>query len=743
MARGRTAEMTLRGRIDGVFAGMLRGWLWDPDDPCGRHSAKILLDGRNLAQLRADHGRPDLEAVGFGEGGAGFEYPLPIEAQDGATHEVRLVAEQLWITIELDRLSLAIPPRLHMLRGRVEGIRAGCCAGWAWDAARPLQRVTVELVEEGRVLARQLAATRRPELAPAGIGDGAHGFSFDLARLQQQPGAGAVLHLRVVGSHGEWPIGTVTLQAGEVTPPPVPGSAANATALAQPREVSRRHYLAAARKAEAEQDYATAARLLEAALLDQPKDADLLSIRARVHLAQQQLEPAERMAREVLRLYPGHERATLILARATAALGRHADAIEAWLAIGPRDPAYRERLQKRARSLVALGRMAEAQQEAAMGARLHPEDREVLRLLATTADAAGAPRAALVHWRRLLTLAPDDVAGRARAHALEHLLHAAPEPALASPLLNPDLRQWQASLEARAGEDAVWPAPGLRLRALGGRALAAPLDPQQLRPGELPGFGLLLQAEGGGAELGFTLAGRESLRMGIEIGAWGAGPQVSVALRRAATEGPDAVERPLLHLVVGPRKRLERFDLVLSPEEMQAADLELVLRLESPHAIRLHPPRALSRLRPRAAVPSGFESPELPLPLLPARGARDGSADRLADLAIPFTSILIEAPPEALAAIIERVLRRTAAPFECVLTLQPDWSAALLAALRALAALDPRLRLLPPDAPAATGWVAVLEAPPGGGPDWLTELHRRACTAGIAEAPGAMLARYG
>lgn len=733
--------MTLRGRIDGVFEGMLRGWVWDPDDPARRLSAEILLDGERLAQVRADRPRPDLEAIGFGEGGAGFEYPLPIGAQDGATHELRLIAEQLWIPIEVDRLSLFVPPRLHMLRGRVEGIQAGRCLGWAWDAARPLERVAVELLAGGQVLARQVAGLRRPELARAGIGDGAHGFSFDLAALQPPPGVGTELALRAVGSHGEWPIGTVTVLAGQVEAAPAPRPASPPPG----KRMNRRQSLLAVRQAEAARDHATAARLLEAALLDEPDDPDLLSIRARVHLAQQELEPAVRVARAVLLEHPGHERATLILARATAALGHHAEAIEAWRAIGPQDAAFRERVQKRARSLAALGRLAEAQQEAALGASLHPEDAEMWRLAATMADAAGAPRAALAHWRRLLARAPQDAAGLERVRALEALLRDPPEQALASALVQPDLRQWQGPLEAWAGAEAIWPAPGLWLRALGGRnlggrALVTPLDPRELRPGDLPGYGLLLRAEGGGAELGFALAARESLRMGIEVSAWAPGATLVLALRRT---GSDADERELWRLQPGPRPRLHRFDLVLTPEEAEAAGLALVLRLEGPHAICLRPPRALSRLRGEASAPGGFETPHLPLPLPPARLAGQRRADRLLDLGSPFTSILIEAPPEALSATIQGVLAGTAAPFECVLTLKPDWPEALVAALRALAALDPRFRLLPPGAPGATGWVALLEAPPDGGPDWLTELHRRAAIEGVAEAPGVLLARQG
>jgi Flp pilus assembly protein TadD len=729
--------MALRGRIDGVFDGMLRGWLWDPDEPARRLCAQILLDGERLAEVCADRARPDLEAIGFGEGGGGFEYPLPIAAQDGATHELRLVAEQLWIPIEVDRLSLAVPPRLHMLRGRVQGIRGGHCIGWVWDAARPLDRVTVELLAEGRVLARQPAVLRRAELVQAGIGDGAHGFSFDLARLPEPPAEGTRLELRAVGGHGEWPLGVVTVLAGQVQAPAAPRPATPAPAM------SRRHYLLAVRKAEGERDYAAAAHLLEAALLEYPDDPDLLSIRARVHLAQQELEPAERLARAVLAQYPGHDRAALILARATAALGRHEEAIKAWQAIGPRDGAFRERVAKRTRSLIALGRLAEAQREAAEAARHHPDDIEFLRHLALTADAVGAPRTARAHWRRLLEALPEDAAARDRVRALEQMFQPPAELALASPLANPDLCNWQGPLEAWAGAEPVWPAPGLRLRALGGRVMATPVEPQQIRPGDLPGYGLLLQAEGGGAEIAFALARREPLRMALELGAAPPGPGLTLALRWTNADGAEAGERVLGHFDTEPRPRLHRFDLTLAVTELEAAGLELILRLEEAGALRVRPPRPLSRLRSAAPAARGFECAELPLPLPVARREGERRADRLVALATPFTSIVIEAPPEALSATIQRLLGDTAAPFECVLIVKPEWPEALVAALRALAALDPRLRLLPPGAATATGWVALVDAPPPGEADWLTELHRRAARDGIAEAPGVLLSRAG
>ncbi|MEI6160499.1 MAG: tetratricopeptide repeat protein [Roseococcus sp.] len=728
--------MALRGRIDGVFEGMLRGWLWDPDQPAEQFFAELALDGRPLARLRANRPRADLERIGFGEGAGGFEYPLPIEAQDGGLHELSLVAEQQWLTIPIDRLSVVIPPRLHLLRGRVDRVQAGQCQGWVWDGARPDKPVLVHVVHEGLLLAQQLADRRRPDLVRAGIGGGAHGFALDLALLSPAPAPGAMLELRCVGAHGDWLL-------GEVPMPDQPRLERIAAPRRPAQGLSRRDILAAARKAEGERDYAAAARQLDAGLLAFPDDFDLLSIRARVHLSQQELEPAERLARAALKRSPGHPRAMLLLARIVTALGRHEEAVVFWAGIGPQDGAFRERLNKRSRSLLALGRPAEALAELAMALNSRPDDAETIRHMAEAAEGAGAPRSALSHWRRLLALAPEDRAAQERVAALQLQLAPPPPEALPSPLANPDLRDWRGPLEGRSEREAVWPSPGLALRSLGGRLSFTPVAPQQRRPGELPGYGLLLQADRGGAELSFALsaeAGAGGLRMGLEVTAApeSEGLGLLLLLRRVAADGSEAGQRVLRRLRLEARPRLHRFDMALNEEEiraLRASGVELVLRLLGPGSLQLHPPRPLSRLRTSPPPAQGFESLELPFAVPPA--ARP--ADALTELACPFTSIAIAAPPEAVAMTIEGVLSRTAAPFECVLTAEPDWPPALIEALQALALRDPRFRLLPLGAPAATGWVALIEAPPPAEPDWLFTLHQKAVGRGRSEAQGVML----
>jgi hypothetical protein len=50
--------------------------------------------------------------------------------------------------------------------------------GWAWDANRPHDRLALEIVDIGVVIARLPADRHRGDLEDAGIGDGRHGFAF-------------------------------------------------------------------------------------------------------------------------------------------------------------------------------------------------------------------------------------------------------------------------------------------------------------------------------------------------------------------------------------------------------------------------------------------------------------------------------------------------------------------------------------------------------------------------------------
>ena len=59
-------------------------------------------------------------------------------------------------------------------------VAGGLVQGWAWRRSEPLERLTVELHQDGRRIATARAQAFRPDLLALGKGDGCHGFSLPL-----------------------------------------------------------------------------------------------------------------------------------------------------------------------------------------------------------------------------------------------------------------------------------------------------------------------------------------------------------------------------------------------------------------------------------------------------------------------------------------------------------------------------------------------------------------------------------
>lgn len=78
---------------------------------------------------------------------------------------------------------LAAPPsggRATELEGLVDNATSTRMFGWAWNATRPEERVTVELRLGEEVVATTLAERERQDLVKAGVGDGRHAFELPL-----------------------------------------------------------------------------------------------------------------------------------------------------------------------------------------------------------------------------------------------------------------------------------------------------------------------------------------------------------------------------------------------------------------------------------------------------------------------------------------------------------------------------------------------------------------------------------
>ena len=184
------ADLGLAGYVEAVAAEEIRGWAADLATP-GRGLTVILReDGREIARALADGARPDLAAVGIGEGRAGFR--LPYAARPLAPGAA---APELSVVLDETGLALVGSPRAAPTRpgfaGHFDGIDNAVARGWALNLVDPASPLTVEIVQDGRVIAAGRADLPRPDVIAAGLPGGASGFRLPLplnqAALAQSP----------------------------------------------------------------------------------------------------------------------------------------------------------------------------------------------------------------------------------------------------------------------------------------------------------------------------------------------------------------------------------------------------------------------------------------------------------------------------------------------------------------------------------------------------------------------------
>lgn len=81
-------------------------------------------------------------------------------AKDSSTAETTVVAETI--------------------RGRVDAIAEGRIQGWAWHPAKSAERLKIEVVRNGTIIASATSDQARIDLRRNGVGDGSHAFDFKI-----------------------------------------------------------------------------------------------------------------------------------------------------------------------------------------------------------------------------------------------------------------------------------------------------------------------------------------------------------------------------------------------------------------------------------------------------------------------------------------------------------------------------------------------------------------------------------
>lgn len=80
------------GFCERIDDGHLLGWIFDAAEPARRHEVAIIIGDKLVALTRAYEVRGDLFDAGLGDGGYGFNVPLPSEFLEGGSHRITVVA---------------------------------------------------------------------------------------------------------------------------------------------------------------------------------------------------------------------------------------------------------------------------------------------------------------------------------------------------------------------------------------------------------------------------------------------------------------------------------------------------------------------------------------------------------------------------------------------------------------------------------------------------------------------------
>ncbi len=86
----------IEGFVDGMLAGDIRGWAFDPNKPHRRVHVVARCDGQVVGEALADLSRRDLIQDGRGDGRHAFNLKLPAALLDGTPRRIRIEAVSRW-----------------------------------------------------------------------------------------------------------------------------------------------------------------------------------------------------------------------------------------------------------------------------------------------------------------------------------------------------------------------------------------------------------------------------------------------------------------------------------------------------------------------------------------------------------------------------------------------------------------------------------------------------------------------
>ena len=178
-----------QARLGGHFSGLavdttrIFGWVWDASRPSKSLDVELLMDGKPVAQARANVFRPDLLDAGKGNGKHGYSFPVQKAWRDGGDHAIQVRVRRSGAVFPNEPVTVRLE-HTTILEGHFNGLsRDGTkLLGWIRDIANPDERLSVMLMLDGEEVAEAPADEYREDLEEAGKGDGRCAYYFPVKR---------------------------------------------------------------------------------------------------------------------------------------------------------------------------------------------------------------------------------------------------------------------------------------------------------------------------------------------------------------------------------------------------------------------------------------------------------------------------------------------------------------------------------------------------------------------------------
>jgi glycosyltransferase involved in cell wall biosynthesis len=246
----------LRGRLDVVTHERVEGWARDEEFPDRRVTLRVMDNDVTIGVVTADSVRPDLVQAGIGDGGHGFALRIPGGLARGLRHVIQVqrvddgrdLAGSPWMldgasaglaAEEACRLENGGKPAAASLDGRLDTATRDRISGWARDAAQPEEPVSLQLLDNGKLIGRVLANRHRADLEQRGMGSGRFGFELRIPG-GLAPHVRHVIQVRRAEDGQELPLSPRIIEAAGVFDPDMERSVAEALASVEDRATQDR-----------------------------------------------------------------------------------------------------------------------------------------------------------------------------------------------------------------------------------------------------------------------------------------------------------------------------------------------------------------------------------------------------------------------------------------------------------------------------------------------------------------------